>query len=293
MKKKTQESITGYAYSTPALGLVLLMIIFPVAEAIRMSFYRVYLLKPGAPFVGVQMYTRLLEDKNITLVMHNTILWLLAITFFSMLIGLGLALILNRSFRFNDFISVLLFLPWVLPEVVIATVWRWMLDGGVGIINEVMVWMKLIKSYYPWLASEGTVLPACIAVLIWRTYPFVTIMVLAGLKTIPAELNEAAEVDGASKLQIFWYITLPQLQYVLLICTLIVFIWTINQFGIPWVMTQGGPLYFSTTLAIYIYRLAFWAFRLSQGAALSTILFLIILVFSIIYLKLLRVVKEA
>ena len=293
MNGKRQESFTGYTYVSPALGLVLLMILFPVAEAIRMSFYRVYLLKPGTPFVGLQMYTRLLGDENITLVLHNTAFWVIAITFFSMLMGLGLALVLNRTFRFNDFVSALLFLPWVLPEVVIATIWQWMLDGGVGIINEVLVRIGLIKSYYPWLASEKTVLSGCTAVLVWRTYPFATIMVLAGLKAIPSELNEAAKVDGASGIQIFCHITLPQLQYVLLICTLIVFIWTINQFGIPWVMTQGGPLYFSTTIAIYIYRLAFRAFRLSQGAALSTLLFLIILVFSIIYLKVLGVVKEA
>ncbi|MGJ7046212.1 carbohydrate ABC transporter permease [Thermoanaerobacterium thermosulfurigenes] len=287
-KKKIniKEWMGGYLFIAPALILIILLVIYPLLRGIMLSFTDQNLLKSWSyNFIGINNYKTIFHDNEMRKVMQNTIEFVLTVTIFTIIFGLLLGTFLNEIKKGKNFIRALMFLPWVLPEVIVGAIWRWILNGEKGILDSLLVdRFHLFHSYIQWLDS-GLALISIIGVYIWRTYPFVTIMISAGLQNIDRELYEAAQIDGATKVQSFFYITIPQLRYILTICTLIVTIWTTNAFGILNVMTGGGPLDATTTLPIYIYNTAFQNFRMGYAATISVVQFVIILIFSLVYLK--------
>ena len=200
---------------------------------------------------------------------------------------MGLALLLNASvFRrlgLTGLTRSLLLIPWVTPPVVAAAVWQWLLHPRYGAINQVLMDAGVINNGIPFLVRTSTVWWAIVAVLVWRELPFVVISVLAGLQSIPGELYEAARIDGASDWGCIWHITLKLLRPVLAVVTLLITIWTFNNFLYVWLTTRGGPGQATQVLATQMYTEAFINYRLGYGAAVGVLMSVIMLVFAVAY----------
>ncbi|MDQ0648041.1 multiple sugar transport system permease protein [Microbacterium natoriense] len=209
----------------------------------------------------------------------------MALTF---LLGLGLALLLRRAFRGRNVLRALILIAWVLPTVVSANVWRWLLDGSYGLLNAVLRSLGLIEGDVFWLGQPVTAIAAVILATAWSFAPFAMILLSAGLEAISGTLYEAARIDGASPWQQFRYVTLPQLRPVALAALLLIFIYTFKTFDTIFLMTAGGPGGATATLPVYAYNEAFEFSRFDTAAVATTVLMLVPLILSIAYFRALR-----
>lgn len=292
-KSAIKEAALGYLFILPAMALLFVFVFYSIIRGFFLSFTDLDYLKGWqGNFIGLGNYTAFFQDPQSGQVLTNVLIFVTCVTVFTILLGLAIAILINKVKRGKNVLRSLLFLPWVLPEVVVGSTWRWIFDGEKGILDSILVdHLHLAGSYIQWL-GEGLVLTSVIIVYIWRTYPFVTIMISAGLQTIDRELYEAASIDGAGKSKIFFHITLPQLKFVLSICILITIIWTNNGFGILNILTGGGPMLSSTNLPILIYQTAFVNMRMGYASAISMIQFLLVFIFGAIYMKTTATMKE-
>jgi ABC-type sugar transport system permease subunit len=190
--------------------------------------------------------------------------------FGKLLIGIGMALILNQRLKGRNFFRGWMLLPWVAPTFVTALTWRWMFDGTSGVINFILVGLGLLNLPIAWLGSGSTALLAVIITNIWHGFPFFGVSLLAAMQAVPESLYEAAEVDGASPWQRFRHITIPGIQTVLIITTMLSTIWTFNDFQIVYIMTGGGPAFATHLFATYTYQVGLTGSRLGYAVAVST-----------------------
>lgn len=279
---------SGYLYILPPVAIIVVLILIPIIFAAELSLFNVHLIKPRVKFVGLANFVKLWRDPTFHLIFFNSMRWIGFGVLITILIGLGLGLFLNLEFKFNSMVRGLIFIPWIMPEVCAAFAWRWMLNSEMGVVNEVLSRLYVIPRYIAWLAQPNLVLYVCLFVAVWRIYPFISLMILATLHTIPKELYEAGQIDGTNTWQKFIYLTLPQLRYALVIGGLLTIIWLMNSFTTVFIMTEGGPLHYSEILPVLIYKTAFQYYRLSRAAAISLINFVILLVFSLVYLQVFR-----
>ena len=212
--------------------------------------------------------------------MQNGFIFTIGSVSLKAVVGMIMALVLNRRIVLRGFFRGLLLLPWVAPTVVTTLAWRWILDL-MGVFNYILTNIGILQLPVPWLAKYWPALFSLVMVNAWRGFPFFGVTLLAGLQAIPLELYEAAEVDGASAWQRFWHITLPSLRTVLLVVTTLSTIWTFNDFSIVWLLTRGGPGNATDVFATYTYKLGFEVSRLGYGETVSVILapLLIIILF--------------
>jgi multiple sugar transport system permease protein len=284
-RKITEDPFLGLLLVAPLLIWVLITLIYPLLYASQLGFYNVRYVGVPARFIGVSNYSRILGDPDFWKACLRSLIWTVCNVAFQVLGSLLVALVLNQQFRGRTIIRNWIILPWVLPTVVLAIMWTWILDPTHGVVNYLLKSGGLVPSPLRFLSSSQWVMPTVIFINVWRWTPYFAIIVLAALQTIPKELMEAALVDGASTLRRFWHITLPTIKPVLSVVTLISFLWSINIFDTIWLLTRGGPLDFTTTLPIYIYKRAFQDFRFSEAAAMSVIMFLFLLGFAVAYLR--------
>lgn len=284
------KNIEAYMLLIPALAILALFFLYPAIYNIFLSFQNISLfqLTEGGEWVGWSNYTEMLRDEEVRLSLTNTVIWLtFATVAFRLVLGMGLALLLNaealRRWHLSGVATTLSLIPWVVPPVVAVAVWKMMLHPRYGAINQILMEMGVLNEGIPFLVKTNTVWWAIIAIVVWRELPFVSISLLAGLKSIPHELYEAARVDGASPWQLFLHITLPMLQPVIVIVVLLTTIWTYNNFIYVWLTTQGGPGNFTQVLATQMYTEAFTNYRLGYGATVGVLMSLIMLLFSVIY----------
>jgi len=288
-RARWRKNIAPYLLILPSLVLMLILIFFPLVRGIVMSFTEVDLVKQGQmTFIGLDQYRKLLDDPVFEHALVNTLKWTLGVVVFQYLIGLGIALLLNERIPFRGLMRGLILVPWVVPSVVAALVWRWIYASEYGILNHLLRQIRLIQRPLEWLSDPGLAMPAVIAVGIWKWVPFMAVVLLAGLQSIPQELYESAKVDGASGVQRFWHITMPYLRNLSLVATLLSFIWTFNHFDIVYVMTKGGPSNATHLLSTYSYLTAFSFFDIGYAAAMGVIMLAALMVFAVMYMRLLR-----
>jgi multiple sugar transport system permease protein len=247
-------------------------------------------LKTGGAFVGLKNYLALLSSKEFLRVLWNTLFWLTAVSVILRLtLGLLLALLLNsatlRRFRLTTISRLLLLVPWATPPIVAVVVWRWLLDGRQGIINTWLLGLGLIDKPVAFLANIDTVWPAIITIIVWNTLPLVTLTFLAGLQSVPPELLEAAEMDGAGALKRFFHVTLPHLMPTVVIMTLLLIFWTFNNFVYVWLATGAGPGLFTNVLATEIYIKGFIDFELGFSSAVGMVMAAIMAVLGLFYFR--------
>ena len=247
-------------------------------------------LKTGGKLIGLKNYFDLLSSRDFFRVLWNTLFWLTAVSVVLRLaLGLLLALLLNsatlRRYRLTTVSRLLLLVPWATPPIVAVVVWRFLLDGRQGVINTWLLGLGLIDEPIAFLANIDTVWPSIITIIVWNTLPLVTLTFLAGLQSVPPELLEAAEMDGAGALQRFFHVTLPHLMPTVVVMTLLLIFWTFNNFVYVWLATGAGPGLFTNVLATEIYIKGFIDFELGFSSAVGMVMAASMAVLGIFYFR--------
>jgi len=274
----------------PTMVLLGLFIAYPFMRGLLLSVTDTRVGVPGE-FVGLDNFRRLASDPIFHAVVWNTCWYTLVTTIFKLGLGLWLALLLNRSFRFKAFTRAFILLPFIIPTVLSTFAWKWMFDPTFSVLNWMLYQTGVIRVAINWLGDGDLAMLSIIIVNIWRGVPFFAISLLAGLQTISPDLNEAAAIDGARPLQRFWYITWPLLLPVTMVVMLFSVIQTFADFQIVYVMTGGGPANATHLFATYAYQLGVGTGLLSQGAAVSLAMFPILLLIVIVQLLYIRRVE--
>jgi len=272
---------------TPSLVILAFIMAYPLIDAFYLSFTRCFLTDPagGRAFIRLNNYINLLKRGVFWVAFKNTLLYVGGTVLFEFLIGFGLALLLNQQIKYKGTLRSLFMLPWVVPSVVVALLARWAFNSEFGIVNIVLKQLGIIENFQGWLKDTNLALPTILTVTTWKMFPFMLVVLLAGLQTIPEEQTEAARVDGANALQRFLHITLPHMRELIMIVTLLEFIWMFQYMTIIWTTTKGGPIYATTTLPVLIYRSAFKDYNLGYASSIGVIWLLFLFFFSIFYIR--------
>lgn len=269
----------------PALVLILLVVIWPVIELIRTSFTDISLAGSLLDFNGLANYRDLLANTDLYPVVRRTLLWVFGIVFFTVLLSLPLAQLVNQNFPGRKYVRWAMIFPWAASVVMTSMIWTWILDAYSGELNLTLTQLGLISEPVDWVNNPGSSFYFLMWVAVFVSIPFTTFVLLAGLQSIPADIVEAASVDGASHWQIYRRIKFPLLRNSLLIASIINIINVFNSFPIIWVMTRGGPGYDTDTTTTFAYKLAFIESNMGQSTALGVFNFMIIMVIVGFYLK--------
>jgi multiple sugar transport system permease protein len=285
-----QDGILGYLFLLPALAVILGLVAYPFVNAIVMTFQAKTAGAPGR-FIGLANYAELLRNEVFLRTVWNTFVYTGLGVGIKFCIGLCMALVLNQERLCNNLFRSFLLIPWAVPTVISALNWRWIYDDASGLINNVLVRFNLIGESISWLSDPNLAMFSVIAVVVWQGTPFFTMAFLAGLQAIPKELYEAAEIDGASILQQFWYITIARLRPIFITVVMLQTIFTSSSINFVYILTNGGPADRTQIFPTLSYNLALGgAQRLGMGAAVSLFFFPILVVF--IYFLTRRMLRE-
>jgi multiple sugar transport system permease protein len=287
VKRKQWEP---FAFASPSLFLIALVIVFPLAYAFYLSLQNYDLsIGPDYQYVGLQNYAEaLFRDHRFWASVWNTALIIAPALVLELLLGLGIALLLNRKIRARPVITALLAIPPMISPVMAAMAWRMMFGVKYGAINNLGLQLGLIDVYFDWFATPLLSIVAVVLVDVWHNTPFMMLVLLAGLQSIPQDLYEAARADGASAWRSFWFITLPLLKFTTAVAVMIRMIDLTKLFGLIFVLTYGGPGGTTETLAFNTYLVGFNDFRMSYASALSYLIILIVLILTVAFLFLSR-----
>lgn len=273
----------------PAVLAVFGIVIYPVLRTLFVSFFAVdSALDVATPFVGLDNYATILSNSSYWSAMGRTLYFTLVSTGLELVLGLGLAYLLNARIRGRWLLCAVVVTPWAVPTIVNAALWKGIFNAQYGALNGVLTDLGLIDQYHAWLGDPFLALNMVILADAWKTTPLVAIFLLAGLTTIPKELYEAARVDRASPWRIFRSITLPMLVPSIAIVVVLRTVEAFKVFDIIYGMTRGGPANGTQTIAYYAYTIAFSNQQLGIGAAISYLIVIVILLLTVFYLRLLR-----
>ncbi|GGD76970.1 carbohydrate ABC transporter permease [Paenibacillus nasutitermitis] len=282
----SRKQWAGYGFILPSAIMMLVLVAYPILYGFYVSMFDTNLMNRW-DFVGLKYYWEALTKPDFLEKIWITVKFTVLVLIGNFVIGILLALLLNMKLKGRTFFRLILILPWLFPEVVVALLWKWMFDPIYGLVNHVLMTLHLINEPIAWLSSTTYAMLGVVFVAVWKGYPLVLIFVLAGLQAIDEDMYEAADIDGAGKLKSFWYITLPSLKVVLASTLILETIWWFKHFTIIHLLTEGGPVNSTSVVSIDIFKLAFTDFRFGQAAALSIIVFLICLLISFAYRRLL------
>ncbi len=275
------ESIAAWTFLAPALLFLGTFLIYPIAYLFYLSFTTGSFTRSGIHFIGLKNYWRLVANPDFWQVIRNTIYFTTFTVIPSIVIPLGLAVLLNRSFAWRGMLRTAYFVPSITSLVAVGLGWRWLFQAE-GPVNGLL--MAIGFNPIPWLSSTVWAMPVIILLSIWKQLGFNMVVFLAGLQAIPVNRYEAAELDGADAWQQFWYITLPGLRPTLVFATVTTAIFTLRSFEQVYVITGGGPLNSTNLLVYYIYDQAFSQFDFGYAAAAATLLMAVAL--GLVYLQL-------
>ena len=288
IKRFLRKGNIGLVFILPAFIYMMIFVGYPIISNIILSFQNVSvrnLVKGEKQFVGFENYSALFHDGVFLKSMGNTLTFTVSCLLFQFLIGLGLALLFKKNFTFAKTVRGLTMIPWMMPMTVTALMFKFMFSTDVGIINYILKTLGIIQQNVEWLTTPHTAMIAVVAANIWIGIPFNTILLSTGLTTIPQELYESASVDGATGWQQFTRITLPLLRPTIESVLVLGFIYTFKVYDLVYVMTEGGPVNATHLLSTYSYKLSFDMFQYSRGSSVANVLFLILLLVGMFYLK--------
>jgi multiple sugar transport system permease protein len=276
-----------YLYIAPALGVMLLVIGYPVYFTLYLSLFNTppNLSMDEKIFVGLDNYARVLGAESVREASLNTAVWTLFSTVLAFVLGFGAALALNREFLGRGLLRGILLIPYVISAVAASYIWRWLYHSDIGVIGAAAMALGLADHKLNFLDNTDTAMAALIVVNVWKEFPFAMIMMLAGLQTVPDQLLRAAQVDGAGPWYRFWHITLPHLRNVSMVTVLLLLVTNLNSFTIPWIMTGGGPAGATEIWITQVYQLAFGRIRFGLASAYSVILFVVMMTLGVLYVR--------
>ena len=288
----SRDAVFGYALLTPSLILIFALIGFPFINSIWLSLHDKIIGVQNPDFIGLENYTSLLNDADFWNAIRNIVIYVFFAVSIKLVIGLIVAIVVNQPLPARGIIRAIILLPWAMPTLVTVLTWRWMYHDLYGVLNYLLLQAYVIDQPIIWLGTRAMAMPSVIIVNVWRGFPFFAIILLAGLQSIPTELHEAAEVDGATVLQRFRHVTLPGLAPVMAVVTVLSTIWTFNDFTIIWLLTGGGPANATEVISTLTYKIAISGQQLGKGVAVS-VLIMPILMILIVFLTRLTARREA
>lgn len=287
--KERRDNIIGYSLIAPSLLLLILIGIIPILITVSYSFqYKVLTDPANTHFVGLENYITLFTSTTFVEVLRNTAVFTVLSMVVQLIVGFAGALLMNSAKRFVGIIRTAVLIPWAIPGIIIAYMFSFMFNDQLGVVNQLLQSVNIIDSPIAWLTDRTWAMLVVVLADTWKQFPYIALMLLAGLQTIPKELYESAEVDGAGKISRFFRITLPNLKGVLLIVLLFRTMGAIRIFDIIFGITGGGPANSTATLLYQAYKYLFGDMNFGLGSAMSTIITILILICSIIYIKVLK-----
>ncbi|HEX9389127.1 MAG TPA: sugar ABC transporter permease [Anaerolineales bacterium] len=286
--RSLEDTLLIALFLLPALILFLLFVIYPIFRSIYFSLFDWNGLGPAVDFVGLQNFKDILNDQVFLKALRNVLLIIVFSVGVQLPLALALAVMVGRDLPGRGMFRTIFFMPYVLSEINVAIMWMLLYnpDPDRGLLNAIVV--ALGSGPIGWLSDTSLVLVSIFMALTWKYFGFHMLLYLAGLQNIPQELEEAARIDGANSFQNFFYITLPLLGSTIRTSVYLSVLGSIQQFILVWIMTKGGPVNASETLATYMYRFGFVRFQLGYGSAVAIYMFLFCLIFSLIYQRLTR-----
>lgn len=272
----------GYVFVAPAILLLLVVLAYPAYHSLRLS-----LTPRGGQAGGFSLvqYAALLESDLFRQVVWQTAVFVAASVAFHVALGLGVALLLNRPLFGRTAFRIVALLPWVVPDVVAGIVWKWILNPLYGVLNDALLRLGAVRDPVEWLTSPDLALPSVILANVWRGFPFVMIIFLAGLQSISTELYEAAAIDGAASLQRFRHVTLPGLSKVFVVVLALDTIWETRRFGLIQAMTGGGPGTLTEVLSTQVFKQYFQFFKFEYASAMAIAMTGLLLIISLPYVR--------
>jgi multiple sugar transport system permease protein len=285
-QKGLSQRQLGYILVTPALLLIVFVSVYPFLITIWYSLHKIRLNIPaaGRPFVGLQNYVTLFQSGRFRHSLLITFLFSSAWVAVEFVFGLCIALVLNRRFRGRALVRASVLVPWAMALVITALLWQWMFNPVFGLLNALLMALKIIREPINWLGT--TAFSAYLSVLVvdvWRNTPFVALILLAGLQGIPGTLYEAARIDGAGRIGCFVHITMPQLKHAILVALLFRSIDAFRSFDLLYVLTQGGPGRSTEIASLFAYKTLFQYLDFGKGSAATVIMALVTTALSIVY----------
>ena len=285
--KPSNQALFAYLLMLPAILITLVIIAYPIISAIDLSFQDIKITQVGRerfPWT-LDNYVNLFTSSEFWVATWVTLKLVVIVTFGSFVLGLGTAMLVNQHFRGRTLARILVALPWAVPAVMAAVVWWWMFDSSFGLVNWLLVKAGIISAPVAWFSQPTSAFIVICVVMMWKGYPFVSVMLLAGLQAIPGDIYEAAHIDGAGKWSRFRHITLPSLSPVMGIALILVILWVFRDFPIIWILTGGGPIGSTRTLAIMTYEQAFGFYNMGYAATIGMITLVISLVASVFMIR--------
>jgi len=290
-KLARRQTRLAWLLLVPSLAVVALVALYPLGKTVFQSFTdQEFLALEPTKWVGFDNYTQLFHDSLFRHSIWTTIKFSAITVAFEFALVLAIALVVNSNFKGRGMMRAVMLVPWAIPTVVAAQMWKWMLDDTFGVINDLGVRAHVLSHPHAWIADPSTSLAAVCAVDIWKTTPFVALLLLAGLQVIPQDLYEAARVDGANVLQQFWKITFPLLKPAILVTLIFRTLDALRVFDVFYVFFGNRPD--TQTMAIYAQSTIVGDGHVGYGAAVSVVIFLIIAIFVVIYMTLNRLSGE-
>ncbi|MHB8063448.1 MAG: carbohydrate ABC transporter permease [Ruminiclostridium sp.] len=280
----SQSKYTKYLFIAPALITVLVLIIYPIIYGAALSLFNTNLTTRW-DFTGPKNYKYIFENVDFIKSLLVTFKFTVIVVLGHFIFGTWFAVLLNKKLRFRAVFRSILMVPWLFPEIVFGVLWKWILNPMYGIFNSLLMQFNIIHTPISWLGSVQFAFPSMTVIAIWKGFPFLMLMVLAGLQAIPDELYEAGEIDGCAGFKAFRYITLPSVMPVLSVTLILDTVSWFKHFNLVSILTMGGPGNSTMLVSNYIYNTAFLNFNFGEASAMATIVFIICFMIGVFYKK--------
>ncbi len=277
------EATLAYILLAPAVLLMIIFMVYPIFYVFVVSLFNTDKLARIKDFDGFGIYLKLLSSKDTWVIIGRSVLWTVSAVTIKTFFGLIIALVLNVKYTGNKIARLLFIIPWASAIPISDMIWRWVLHSEFGLLNHTLKITGIMANPPVWLGNTITAFLSCLWVDIWLGIPFMALVFLAAMQAVPQTLYEAAEIDGATRIQKFKFVTLPGIAAILLIATLLSSLWTFNDFNTVYILTKGGPAGSTNILITYVYQNSFEWLKWQKASALAVFTFLILSVVSIVY----------
>ncbi|MDH3669474.1 MAG: sugar ABC transporter permease, partial [Paracoccaceae bacterium] len=275
-KWRNSRTVFGLAMVAPALTVLVFVLLYPAFVALQSSFYRIVTVTRKETFVGLHNYATLLSDPNFWESFERSLIWSIGAISTQVIAGIAVALVLHKSIGGRSFVRGLVLFPYLVPAIVAVLIWRWVFSDTVGVANWFLVdFLGVIEQPVPWF-DPGWVMVSIIIMSLWKYLPYWALFVLARLQTLPPDLIDAAKIDGANAWQRFRHITLPWIMPVVIVLLVLRSIWAFNEFDMVYLPAGGGPLFETTTIPVYIRRIAFEFGDIGHAAAVAVVMLILV-----------------
>jgi multiple sugar transport system permease protein len=287
-----RHALAGLLLFLPAAIVIFGFIFFPVGYSVWLSLTNKHAIRPDYDFVGLENYLELGRDADFWLSVWRGTVFAVGSIGLQVVLGFGVALLLNQPFRGRGFVRGIALFPYMLPTIVVILIWKWLLSASYGPVNYALQALGIVRTPIVWLGDQW-LMASTIFVAVWQFFPFVVISLLARLQTIDLQLYEAAAIDGAGPWRRFAHVTLPELRHVLFVVVLLRTFFMFTKFDVPWLMATGGGLQeLIQNLPVLAFRKTFRVFLAGEGAAISVALFGMLVVLTVVYFRVYRVEAE-